>query len=318
MEFKYSMSIFFSHMGYIFKILLWLIISIGITAAVGAAIFVPLCGVIGATTDAVVYVDAIQACIKSVLSGDLSVRAAIGDALPLLVNCVKAVGQNVGAAVGAVFGFIGMYAVYTFMIGLSQYTISDIINNIMASNMRFGFASNMVMNIKRCAKYSLARLAITLPVDLLIFAIMAAMLLGLFSMIKFFSLPIILLFGIIALSLRATALAGWLPRMLYHKDEKVYTALTRSFTFVKYNFKGLIKAFVITYSIIYLIFVAFAIPTGGLLACILPPIYYFVLRAVELVGHYKTHGSSFYTDANTVINTVEFGYRNNQDDVDGE
>lgn len=53
---------------------------------------------------------------------------------------------------------------------------------------------------------------------------------------------------------------------------------------------------------------------------ILPSMYYFMLRAIELIGYYKTKGLSFYTDATTVINTVEYGFRAEQqsDDYDYE
>ena len=54
------------------------------------------------------------------------------------------------------------------------------------------------------------------------------------------------------------------------------------------------------------------------MSLVLPSLYYFVLRAIELIGYYKTKGYSFYTDATTVINTVEFGYRAEQQDKDVE
>ncbi len=54
------------------------------------------------------------------------------------------------------------------------------------------------------------------------------------------------------------------------------------------------------------------------MSIVLPSLYYFILRAIELIGYYKTKGYSFYTDATTVINTVEFGYRAEQQDRDVE
>ena len=50
-----------------------------------------------------------------------------------------------------------------------------------------------------------------------------------------------------------------------------------------------------------------------------PSIDYFLFRAIELVGYYKFAGMSFYTDAANVVDTVEFGYRaENQRDSEGE
>ena len=106
--------------------------------------------------------------------------------------------------------------------------------------------------------------------------------------------------------------------MLFHPEESVYTSFTRSLTYVKSNVDGLFKSYAVTFTIVYLFTTAFAIPTGGLMSLVLPSMYYFMLRAIELIGYYKTKGFSFYTDATTVINTVEFGYRAEQQDKDVE
>lgn len=100
--------------------------------------------------------------------------------------------------------------------------------------------------------------------------------------------------------------------MLFHPEEKVYTSFTRSLTYVKSNMGGLFKSYVVTYTIVYLFGTVFSIPTGGLMPIVMPALYYIMLRAIELVGYYKTKGLSFYTDATNVINTVEFGYRTEQ------
>lgn len=72
------------------------------------------------------------------------------------------------------------------------------------------------------------------------------------------------------------------------------------------------KSYAVTFTIVYLFTTAFAIPTGGLMSLVLPSMYYFMLRSIELIGYYKTKGFSFYTDATTVINTVEYGFRAEQ------
>ena len=83
---------------------------------------------------------------------------------------------------------------------------------------------------------------------------------------------------------------------------------------------GYFKAYFITFFCSYLIGVTCSLPTGGLMAIILPSIYFFLLRTVELVGYFKVKGYNFYVDANNVINTVEYGYRadTQADFLDGE
>lgn len=312
MEFKYSLSIFFSNVGYALRILLWILFSLVLTLGIGAAIVLPIWDVLAASTDVTAYGIAIKDCFVGIWDGSSTIRQVLASLINYSIDALHALDANIGVAVGLGFVCAFLYAFYCFMFGLSYYTLAYIINNIMASNMRVGFASSMALNLKKSVRYSAARLTITLPIDFVIITIMSCIVLGLFRFVGFFMVPIALIVGVVLLSLRATLLAGWLPRMLFHPEEKVYTAFTRSLTYVKANSAGLFKSYAITFTIVYLCTTTLSVPTGGLMSVILPSIYYFVLRAIELIGYYKTKGFSFYTDATTVINTVEFGYRMEQ------
>ena len=106
---------------------------------------------------------------------------------------------------------------------------------------------------------------------------------------------------------------------MFNKDENIYTAFSRSLRSVKLNFKGLLKSFIITYFATYVLVATCGIPTFGLVAIVVPSINYFLMRLIELVGYYKMNGMSFYADAITVVDTVEFGYRTeNQQRADEE
>ena len=299
-------------MGHAAKIFLWIVISLVLSLAIGVAIILPIWNVLASSTDVGVYVNAIKDTLSTVWDGSNTVRSALAEMLHQVTDILGILAQNPGVTVGLVFAGIFIYAFYCFVFGLSYYTNADIINNLMASNMRYGFASNMALNFKKCCRYSGARLTITLPIDLLFGAIMMSILFGTFNKIGFFVVPILLVVGITICSLRATLLAGWLPKMNFHPEESVYTSFTRSLTYVKSNIGGLFKSYAVTFSIVYVIATTLAVPTGGLMSLILPSMYYFMLRAIELIGYYKTKGFSFYTDATTVINTVEYGFRAEQ------
>lgn len=314
MEFKYSISILFSNLGYALKILAWILISLLLAFALGVAIILPIWKSMNMVSIANFpgHIDNIIESVKTVWTGSQTIRAALADVITegkcFLIDIV----QFPTFAASLSLAIIFVYAFYCFVFGLSYFTISDIVNKLMASNYRIGFASNLALNFKKACKYSAARLTISLPIDVIFFAIMASILFGLFEHVGFFVIPILLIVGVLICSLRSLLFAGWLPRMLFHPEEKVYTSFTRSLTYVKSNMGGLFKSYVVTFTIVYLLATAFAIPTGGLMSLILPSLYYFILRAIELIGYYKTKGLSFYTDATTVINTVEFGYRSEQ------
>lgn len=319
MEFKYALSILFSNIGYVIKILLWVLLSIVLTAAIGAAIIIPIFNVIVETTDIMTYLNAISSSISGLLDGQNSIRAVLTAVTDNVPAAIGAITDNTGAATGLVFAALFIYMLYSFLVGLSYYTTADIINKLMSSNLRFGFASNMALNFKNSCRYSFARLLVALPVDMILFLVMAFLAFGLYSAIKIFAIPVLLVIGVLVLSLRAMLFSGWLPRMLYHPEEKVFTNLARSFTFIKANFAGFFKAYSITFTGAYLLTAAFMLPTVGFVVFVVPPIYYFLLRTVELIGYYKVKGYSFYTDSATVVDTIDFGFRSdNQGKIDME
>lgn len=317
MEFKYALSILFSNMGFVLKILLWLALCIVLTAAIGAAILIPILKIIMQTTDVMVYVDCISKTVSQFMDGIISIRSLIDTVVTNFYGVLDAASTNVGASVGLAFSVIFLYFIYSFLSGMSYYPMEDIINKLMSSNLHFGFASNMALNFKNSCKYSAAKMIVAFPIDVTIFFIMFGLAYGLFGAIKVLPIPILLIVGVILCSLRSLLFSGWLPRMLFHPEEKVYTNFSRSFTFVKTNMAGFFKAYCITFTCVYLLCTAFTLPTMGLINLFLPAMYYFLLRTVELIGYYKVKGYSFYTDATTVIDTIEFGYRSrNQEKMD--
>ena len=309
MEFRYSLTILFSNMGYVLKIMVWILISMLITAAVGAAILIPIWNALASTTDVQTIINGIFNTITEIWNGGLHMRVAIYDLVPRAIDLLREISTEAGLATGLAFSVIFLYMLYSFIMGLSYYTIGDIINKLMSANLRFGFASNMALNFKKCCKYSFSRLIISLPIDLVAVAVGISMAYGLLSVVGVFSLAIMLIMGVLFFSGKALLFSGWLPRVLHHPEERIFTSFSRAFPFVKANLGGLFKSYVITFSCVYLLAAVFTVPTCGVITLLLPSIYYFLLRAVELVGYYKTKGYKFYTDGSTVINTVEFGFR---------
>ncbi len=309
MEFKNSISILFSNIGYVFKLIVWILISALISAGIGAAIIIPVWKTIAATTNVMPYVDAIGQSLTSVWKGGINLRVAAEDIVPNAIAGLKAMSANAGAVTGLAFEIAFVYALYCFLRGLCFYSLADIVNQIMASNMRQGFASSMAANFKKNVTFSLCRLSIGLPIDIAYALIMVAAALGLFTKIGLIAVPILLIFSVVFFSLRAVLFGGWLPRALYHPEERIYTAFTRSLVYVKHNFTDLFKAYAIIFSLMYILNYLCAAPTGGIVLIVLIPTHYFLLRAVELIGYYKAKGMSFYLDGSTVVNTVDYGFR---------
>ena len=90
----------------------------------------------------------------------------------------------------------------------------------------------------------------------------------------------------------------------------------QKYAICKKEFKGFFKSYFLTFFIAYLLLAGLSMPTFGIINLIVPAIYYFIMRTIELIGYYKINGLCFYTDETTVIDTIEFGYRqDNQENI---
>ena len=176
----------------------------------------------------------------------------------------------------------------------------------------------MTLNMRKNLSYSLSRLLISFPIDVAFGIILASISLVFYQLIGFAAVPIMLVFSVVFLSLRAILFSGWLPRMLYHPEERPLTAFSRSLVYVKHSFVDLFKAYAIIFTVIDLIVYICTIPTGGLSIIVIVPTQYFLLRTVELIGYYKAKGLSFYVDGSTVVNTVDYGFRPDNQSEAGE
>lgn len=314
MEFKYSLSILFSHMGYVLKVMLWIVICLLIVGALGAGLMIPICRWITSTVDIGSEIEIVKSAFSSVWNGELNMRGASTQFVPAISGMLKTLCASSAQAAAFFIALIFLYALLVFLVGLTFYSTADIINNLMSANMRYGFASNLALNFRKNVRFSLCKLAVTLPLDVGFFVIFVAIVLSLYSVIGAFTVPILFALTVLFLSLRTLMFSGWLPRLLYHPDERVFTAFARSFYYVGSNVRGLLKSFIILYVCIYLFVYVFIIPSGGLIALILPSVYCVFIRVIELVGYFKMNQYSFYADASTVIETVEYGLRRSNQD----
>lgn len=304
-------------MGYILKILLWVFIAVFITALIGTAIITPISDAITAKTDVGNELVFIKDTVGDFLHEGNGIYDFILELKDGIVGLIKALATHTSAFVGLIFALIFLYLLYEFIIGLSFYPTAYVVDNLMSSNTRYGFASAMAANFKKACKFSFCKMLICIPIDAVILGVVIGVGYGLFLGIKMFALPFVLIIALLLCTLRTTLFSGWLPRLLHHPEEGIFTSFSRSITSVKLNFKGMFKAITITYFIAYCCVSSLTIPTFGVINLVIPSLYYFLLRTIELVGYYKQNSMRFYVDATNVINTVEYGYRtDNQESAD--
>ena len=321
MELKHSVSFMIGNMGYLGKIFLWLLICALVVGSLAAAIYIPSGKALINNETILGEFEHVKTTVEQYLQDQISIYQGVEEIKTHATVAINASLQNnIGALVGFIIAGIVLYCLYLFLTGLSHYTIGFVINELMTSNTRYGFFAAMIKNLKVASKFSLCKMLISCPLDLAIIAVIVATGYGLMHLIGFFGLAIALVLGVALFSLRAMLYAGWIPRILYNPEEKIFAAFARSIASVRQNFGGFFKSFSSIFFTAYCCVAVLTVPTFGVVNLLVPATYFLVLRAVELIGYYKLNGMSFYVDPRTVVNTIEYGYRkeNQTDDYEDE
>ncbi|MBO5655220.1 MAG: hypothetical protein J6S32_04240 [Clostridia bacterium] len=309
MELKHSVSFMIGNMGYLGKIFIWMLVCTLVVGGLAAAIYIPSGSALAKNEEILVEIEHINDVASKYLQDEISLYEGVAEIEQHIVKIVKVLLSNAGAMAGFIIAAICLYCLYLFLTGISHYTIGYITNELMTSNTKYGFVAAMLKNIKTACRFSACKMLISCPLDLSIIAVICATGFGLLKVIGFPALAIALILGVCLFSLRAMLYAGWIPRILFNPEEKMFAALSRSLSSVRQNFGGFFKTFATIFFTAYGCISVLTVPTFGVVNLLVPSTYFFVLRSVELIGYYKLNGMSFYVDPRTVVNTIEYGYR---------
>ena len=309
MELKHSVSFMIGNMGYLGKIFIWMLVCTLVVGGLAAAIYIPSGSALAKNEEILVEIDHINVVVSQYLQDEISLYEGVEDIEQHIVKIVNVLLSNAGAMAGFIIAAICLYCLYLFLTGISHYTIGYITNELMTSNTKYGFVAAMLKNIKTACRFSACKMLLSCPIDLSIIAVICATGFGLLKVIGFPALAIALILGVCLFSLRAMLYAGWIPRILFNPEEKMFAALSRSLSSVRQNFGGFFKTFATIFFTAYGCISVLTVPTFGVVNLLVPSTYFFVLRSVELIGYYKLNGMSFYVDPRTVVNTIEYGYR---------
>ncbi|MBO7151922.1 MAG: hypothetical protein J6V77_03695 [Clostridia bacterium] len=309
MELKHSVSFMIGNMGYLGKIFIWMLVCTLVVGGLAAAIYIPSGSALAKNEEILVEIEHINDVVSKYLQDEISLYEGVAEIEQHIVKIVKVLLSNAGAMAGFIIAAICLYCLYLFLTGISHYTIGYITNELMTSNTKYGFVAAMLKNIKTACRFSACKMLISCPLDLSIIAVICATGFGLLKVIGFPALASALILGVCLFSLRAMLYAGWIPRILFNPEEKMFAALSRSLSSVKQNFGGFFKTFATIFFTAYGCISVLTVPTFGVVNLLVPSTYFFVLRSVELIGYYKLNGMSFYVDPRTVVNTIEYGYR---------
>jgi len=303
MNVKNSLKIAANEYNLIFKILLFDFIVFIVIFIISAAFLATEASEFIRQINDVHIFEKIQAVIDTILAGGSTEEAgaAVTEGFDEILEIFKVNSTFLNKT------FIVMAVVYLlmrFLLNLRSIPVADILNTRMSSNTKFGFTSNLISNIGKSSKFSLALIAVQLPVDILIFALLYLLTGPLFSVFGVFALTLMFIIVIGLVTFKDTLTFCWIPSIVVD-NKKIWSSFAESIKSGFKNFGTLYGIILILRVIAVAFFGIITVFTFGAGALIALPLIQIIQRTIELVFYYDKRKLRYYSDAGKDIVTPE-------------
>ena len=294
MPVKHSLNILISKYSVVFKMIVYYAILLLLLVSIAAGIVAPIFAEMSAEIQSTGVGSQVHLFFNEFIHGDSSIIEtfqAIGVTVGTIIDIVKHNNTAVinGLVVIAVFAIL-----YIYLISFANLVCSDVINNFMNSNSRFGFISNFIYNLGRSALYGLLYMITYLPATII--GLVATYFIG-YGLVKggaiLLAFPIAVLFFLVWQSLVLTVFAGWLPAIVVDKKNVAKALVTGPQKLFK-NFGYCWMSVFVTMFLCFIFVSASTVFTFGIGFVIAFPTAVVAVKILELVLYYNANGYKFY------------------------
>ena len=300
MKIKNINSVFYSRLGLVFKIIIYILILLFVTSIISFAIITPISKDLRKGIAEVGLADSFVEYLQASINGT-NVDGARANLLEAVTKIDDVMSTWSGEVAGTIIVFIIFMFLYGILYFMAYYPISDIINHFMSSNSKYGFAANYIANAKKSFKFSIIYLLYTMVVYVIGFAIAIGLGILIGKLNAILGLFVMAFLSIGTLALRRAIVPYWIPAMV-SKGLSVYDGFAKNMELIKGNFFRHLGEYFVIYTISIVIVVISTFVTFGVSLIITYAGVWLYIQVKDLVEYYHTTGMKYYIDEQTVIN----------------
>ncbi len=291
MSFKNAFKLLLGKFGYVWGILLYVVVMLTVLISLGLTFLKP---VYAAFSAAGVW-DKLNATVLAFLDGATlsELYALIGD----VFSTVKNIFATDAAAFWSslLFIFIVVTFLYRFIMGLCELPLVSVIEGVMTDNAKYGYLGKYVSFLGKSSLFSLIKMMITVLYD----TAMYGLLFLLFRLLNGISLLLVpfglMLAFVVLMTFRYCMISAWSPYVIV-ENCKLFSAFGKSVKFAFKHFGALYSTWFITWMIIVAINVLVGIFTFGVGLLITIPICIFFVSLLNMTFFYGRTKRSYYVD----------------------
>ena len=220
----------------------------------------------------------------------------ITDVVKDFTNIISANGLVVQAILCGVFVLI----LTSFLETYAKVAINQSVYGYMSSLTKYGFTNGYVLNFGKATLLNLAKLIISLPLNILIWVGAYFLASSLYPSVGVFAIILTFLLLILIVALKNTVLAGWTPAIII-QNEPIFKSLRMSISVVVRKFIKTYASFlVLTVGVFMLNIFALAF-TAGVVLLVTLPLTTLITIIMGEVMYFEALGMRYYVDGEHII-----------------
>lgn len=325
MKFKHAFHVFVDNFSVTYKQLLYRLTILVVAAIIGTTCLYPFVHSFINSEELTALMESLRNYTKNMLNGEFSDIKSIIESVKRAYDRVAVLLKERAVQItlcGLLLLFL--YIVEKWFAGLGNYTTAVLINDKMALRAKLPFLGTMISHLKEAALYNLIYVPLSILYDILVCALLLAVLYLLVSHIGGMALICVFIFTlllIMAIALKMTFTSDWLPALIRgRKGQK--GAIKYSFSRKGKNTINIYSNFIVLILIILALNVAAFLFTFGVGILLTVPASYVMIISFEMVTYYDREEIRYFVDKNTIIKpdkesvmTREQFFAGNGDDV---
>ena len=300
MIFRNTFRLLFSNFSNVWKLLLYYIICIALTALVCGWFVVP---VVRELSDANVFKDLMEV-IGNFFSNTPSSSAYTLQEISDRVMDIFAV--HVEFKAYSLFTMIWLVLVFPITLDLASLAVGEVLYGYMTSQVKYSFTGRYVKNLGRSLSYAIIRYALSIFINVLI----VTSFYGLLQFVVWGGLYIMLSIGMLAVmiflcALKHTIFSCWMPAMAV-LDLDVFGALKMNVKNVFRKFFAIFSNMLLLELLAIVVNLIFGVFTASVSLIVTIPLTIFVFEIARMVSFFFAHGMRFYVYPDMFISPKKF------------
>lgn len=302
MKFKHTFHVFVDNFSVTYKLLLYRLIIIVLSACLSIAIIYPTLGKITGSDQFAILQEAFSSLGKGIGNLDLDeVQTALDSIKSAFTGFTELVENKIGLVVAGSVLLLLVYLIQKFFYGLGNYVTGALVGDKMALHADSSFIGALIKNLGKASLYNAIYIPLSFIYDVAAIALVWAIF---FKGVLFIPLLLrIFLFVTLIVALivvKMTFTTDWLPSLIYGQKNN-RQAMAYSFSYRGKRFWNVFSNFLVLILIIFAINVAAICFTFGAGMLLTVPASYLLIISFEFVNYCDGNSLRYFTDKNTIV-----------------